>query len=1077
MFTTHIIRSKAVKLLFVSLAIVTVLIPVAYPATRMIVRAEDTTAIEDVVTPVVQPETAEQPSTEATADQTVPESITSPVQIDTVTTNTVVPAQCGDGVKNLSSEQCDGNDFGSLTCSSLGFTGGSMVCNRNCQIEDVQCTGSSFACPLPGAINRGWWAEYFDYKSYDPAGQMQLKDYANRPDPTVLSWYEDRYKVMMRIDNDLNFQPQHYWFPIDDLGMHEYGVFYGDHNFHFGAHWRATVTAPETGDYEYYLASDDDSWVVVNGTVVVNNSSIHETRVKTGTIHLNQGANIVEVYYAERHTPEATMQFRFLDDLAISPLPEGCEPETPTAGTIAGLVWNDLNGDGAKQETESGKSGVMIHLFSGTTLKATSTSQDAGAYQFPDVQPGDYRVCQIVPDGWRQTHPDMSVLEGCHAVTVYPRTSAGPYDFGLLQIPLCGNEIVDEGEMCDQGPLNGQPLHCNASCTGYTLAVCGNTIVESGTYGQEQCDDGNTTNGDGCSAICQIEPQTCHSPLDYVGTSGQLGADGALTLADATEFTKRYQAAYAASTQDAAYDGTVDVRTDGVVNAGDYFCAQRYYGNAGPVSCQLDCSNLCSNPLDYNNDYFIKLDDGVKFTNYYENKTATTTTVGDVEVARYLADLNANGKVDYGDYSCAHDQLALASYQCPIQCAPVCGDATIQRRLGEVCDDGNITNGDGCSSLCRVESNQCTEPILLDYNGDYQLQLNDAIQFTSYYQADNLLADANGSGFVDYGDKLCADKYYSGDLRYSCTLACLAYTPACGDTHKDANEQCDDGNTVNNDGCSASCQIETPQNGPVCGNNVVETGEQCDEGTLNGQPLHCNTSCSGITAAVCGNTVKEAGEQCDDGNTANNDGCSASCQTETVPPAPPSGGGGGGGGGGYFPSVRLYIDKKVTPMTVEPGGTATFTVTLTNIGTAIASYVTLTDSMPAGITFVDGGTSTKTWNWDTLSNGQAVTITYDVKVDPKAASGMYLNQAQATAKNGQSVSAVAGVEVRQPTVAGVETVVPPAPPKPPVEDKVKVLGYEKLPDTSTDWTQISVMLAIISVFSTGALLVRKGITG
>jgi len=30
---------------------------------------------------------------------------------------------------------------------------------------------------------------------------------------------------------------------------------------------------------------------------------------------------------------------------------------------------------------------------------------------------------------------------------------------------------------------------------------CGNTIVESG----EQCDDGNTLNGDGCSSVCQIE--------------------------------------------------------------------------------------------------------------------------------------------------------------------------------------------------------------------------------------------------------------------------------------------------------------------------------------------------------------------------------------------------------------------------------------------------------------------------------------------------------------------------------------------------------------------------------------------
>ncbi len=39
-----------------------------------------------------------------------------------------------------------------------------------------------------------------------------------------------------------------------------------------------------------------------------------------------------------------------------------------------------------------------------------------------------------------------------------------------------------------------------------TRAVCGNGIVEPG----EQCDDGNTTNGDGCDATCHVEPcYTC----------------------------------------------------------------------------------------------------------------------------------------------------------------------------------------------------------------------------------------------------------------------------------------------------------------------------------------------------------------------------------------------------------------------------------------------------------------------------------------------------------------------------------------------------------------------------------------
>jgi len=41
----------------------------------------------------------------------------------------------------------------------------------------------------------------------------------------------------------------------------------------------------------------------------------------------------------------------------------------------------------------------------------------------------------------------------------------------------------------------------DVTVTAEVLIVCGNSIVESG----EQCDDGNTNSGDGCSSLCQIE--------------------------------------------------------------------------------------------------------------------------------------------------------------------------------------------------------------------------------------------------------------------------------------------------------------------------------------------------------------------------------------------------------------------------------------------------------------------------------------------------------------------------------------------------------------------------------------------
>ena len=34
----------------------------------------------------------------------------------------------------------------------------------------------------------------------------------------------------------------------------------------------------------------------------------------------------------------------------------------------------------------------------------------------------------------------------------------------------------------------------------------------------------------------------------------------------------------------------------------------------------------------------------------------------------------------------------------------MCGDGSLQSSNGEQCDDGNLSNGDGCSSSCLIET-------------------------------------------------------------------------------------------------------------------------------------------------------------------------------------------------------------------------------------------------------------------------------------------------------------------------------------------------------------------------------------
>ena len=121
------------------------------------------------------------------------------------------------------------------------------------------------------------------------------------------------------------------------------------------------------------------------------------------------------------------------------------------------------------------------------------------------------------------------------------------------------------------------------------------------------------------------------------------------------------------------------------------------------------------------------------------------------------------------------------------------------------------------------------------------------------------------------------------------------------------NEQCDDGNKTSGDGCSATCQNESPSN-PICGNGTLETGEQCDDGnTTSGDG--CSATCQnegggggGGTKSYCGDGLVEKpngyneNEECDDGNTTSGDGCSATCQNEG------GGGGGGSSGGSGYPN-------------------------------------------------------------------------------------------------------------------------------------------------------------------------------
>ncbi len=120
----------------------------------------------------------------------------------------------------------------------------------------------------------------------------------------------------------------------------------------------------------------------------------------------------------------------------------------------------------------------------------------------------------------------------------------------------------------------------------------------------------------------------------------------------------------------------------------------------------------------------------------------------------------------------------------------------------------------------------------------------------------------------------------------------------CGNGELEPGELCDDGGTVDGDGCSADCLVQDPdyfcsepgvpcEKVVNCGSGVIEGSELCDDGNqVDGDG--CSADCSAVEegwvcprpgrACVlppqCGNGAIEIGETCDDGNGVSGDGCS-----------------------------------------------------------------------------------------------------------------------------------------------------------------------------------------------------------
>ncbi|MBU0766286.1 DUF4215 domain-containing protein, partial [Patescibacteria group bacterium] len=123
-----------------------------------------------------------------------------------------------------------------------------------------------------------------------------------------------------------------------------------------------------------------------------------------------------------------------------------------------------------------------------------------------------------------------------------------------------------------------------------------------------------------------------------------------------------------------------------------------------------------------------------------------------------------------------------------------------------------------------------------------------------------------GDMILDSTEQCDDGNIISGD---GCSAFCLFETTIiassvfCGDGKIDMNEECDDGNQRDLDGCSSMCFLEFG----FCGDGIVQRAldEQCEPILHNRNlPYGCANDCR-FDSALCGDGKIDPGEQCDAG--------------------------------------------------------------------------------------------------------------------------------------------------------------------------------------------------------------------